>query len=241
LKPGIKKSDFVRDMFSSIAPRYDFLNRLLSAGRDRYWRREAVKELPLEREGTFLDVATGTGDVAIQIVKQGQYPGTRVTGVDFSEKMLTLGRKKVQTRGLQDQIDLRQGDAMNLPFEDDLFQGAIVAFGLRNFTSLENGLKEMLRVVQPGGKVVILEFSRPENPLLRRIYYAYFCHALPFIGSVVSGSNQAYQYLPDSVMRFPSACDLKKSMENCAMVKVRSQLLTFGIVALYVGEKEGVS
>lgn len=232
-----EKSDYVRNMFTSIAPRYDFLNRLLSAGRDKYWRRVAVDELPLEKGGSFLDVATGTGDIALSLIHRASKDDARVVGVDFSEGMLKLGRDKVKKEGLEDRIELRLADATALPFEDNLFQGAIVAFGLRNFSDTEKGLKEMLRVVAPGGRVVILEFTNPKNPLFRRMYYFYFRNILPLIGGIISGNRKAYQYLPDSVMDFPSSDRLKSLMEKCGMQKVRYKLLTFGVAALHVGEK----
>ncbi|MBI5186408.1 MAG: bifunctional demethylmenaquinone methyltransferase/2-methoxy-6-polyprenyl-1,4-benzoquinol methylase UbiE [Nitrospinae bacterium] len=232
-----EKSAYVRNMFSSIAPRYDFLNKLLSAGRDKSWRKAAAAELPLEKGGSFLDVATGTGDIAICLIHGAPRADVRVVGVDFSEGMLELGREKVRKNGLEDRIELRLGDATALPFEDGLFQGAIVAFGLRNFSDIEKGLKEMLRVVVPGGRVVILEFMNPENPLFRRLYYFYFRNVLPFLGGIISGNRDAYQYLPDSVLDFPAPAKLKAIMEKCGMQKVRHKLLTFGIVALHVGEK----
>ncbi len=233
----VEKSVYVRNMFSSIAPKYDLLNCLLSAGRDRHWRRAAVSEFPLEKGGSFLDVATGTGDVALSIVESARNSDVKVIGVDFSEKMLDMGREKVKKRELESRIDLRQGDATALSFEDNLFQGAITAFGLRNFSDLKTGLKEMLRVVRPGGKVVILEFTNPENPVFRWIYYSYFRYILPFIGGLISGNRAAYQYLPDSVLDFPSSKSLKIFMEECGMVKVRYRFLTFGVTALHVGEK----
>jgi len=233
----MEKSAFVQNMFSSIAPRYDLLNCILSAGRDRYWRRVAVAEFPLDREGTLLDVASGTGDIAIAIIRNARTPGLKVLGVDFSEKMLELGREKVEKLGMASRIELREGDATALSLPDNYFLGAVTAFGLRNFAEMEKGLKEMLRVVKPGGKVVILEFTTPQNPILKKLYHLYFRHILPRIGGLVSGNRDAYQYLPDSVMEFPSPARLKEIMEICGMRNVRCRLLTFGIVALHVGEK----
>lgn len=234
---AFEKSAYVRNMFSSIAHKYDFLNKLLSAGRDKRWRKAAVDELPLDKGGKFLDVATGTGDIAICLLNGARKADVKVVGVDFSEGMLELGREKVRKNGLEGRIELRSGDATSLPFEDSLFQGAIVAFGLRNFSDMEKGMKEMLRVVAPGGRVVILEFTNPRNPLFRRMYYFYFRNVLPLLGGIISGNRDAYKYLPNSVLDFPAPARLKATMEKCGMQKVRYKLLTFGIVALHVGEK----
>lgn len=231
----MEKAHFVQNMFQSIAPRYDFLNWLLSAGRDSYWRQMAINELPLGAGGTFLDVATGTGDIAIKIAENA--PETvKVVGVDFSEKMLDVGREKINQKGLKNQIELKYGDATDLPFDDNSFEGAITAFGLRNFSNLEKGLKEMLRVVKPGGKVVILEFTNPENPVFRWLYYSYFRYILPIIGGLISGNSSAYQYLPDSVLNFPSCNNLMKIMGECGIKKVKYRVLTFGIANLHIGE-----
>ncbi len=238
------KDIFVREMFSRIAPRYDLLNKLLSLRRDVYWRRFAVRELlkiggdsfaPLTT-GFFLDVATGTGDCAIEIVRQGGEK-KRVIGVDFTPEMIYAGRKKVKMEGLSDCITLLETNAMGLPFDDNYFDGAISAFGVRNFSDISKGIREMRRVIKENGKVVILEFTNPSNIIFKKIYHLYFKKVLPFIGGIISGKRYAYQYLPDSVMEFPDKKEFKKIMEEEGLRDVRYFNLTFGIVAVHVGVK----
>jgi demethylmenaquinone methyltransferase/2-methoxy-6-polyprenyl-1,4-benzoquinol methylase len=220
----------VREMFDSIAPRYDFLNRLLSAGRDIHWRRFAVEKLITHKEGTYLDVATGTGDVALEITRQA--PSSRVVGLDFASRMLELARAKITGRP----IELIRGDALAMPFPDNTFQGSIVAYGVRNFPDRLQGLKEMVRVVKPGGRVVVLEFSTPPG-LVGEAYHLYFHYLLPRIGGLISGNPGAYSYLHESVEAFPAPqvfCDM---MVQAGLARVRALPLTFGITMCYVGEK----
>jgi demethylmenaquinone methyltransferase/2-methoxy-6-polyprenyl-1,4-benzoquinol methylase len=226
----------IKTMFSSIAPRYDLLNRLLSFGRDIYWRRFAVNQLSSIKEGTFLDVATGTGDVAIEIVKQ-YTPNTRVNGIDFSEEMLELGRKKIIKMGYQKQIELCLGNVTSLPFEDKTFDAAIIAFGIRNLPDYKSGLMEMTRVIKEGGKVVILEFTSAQNRLFKLLFRLYLTKALPFIGEIISGRKGAYKYLSNSVIDFPNPDELKKIMEETGLKEIKYYTLTFGIVAVHVGIK----
>jgi demethylmenaquinone methyltransferase/2-methoxy-6-polyprenyl-1,4-benzoquinol methylase len=237
----------IKTMFSSIAPRYDLLNRLLSLGRDIYWRRFAVNQLSSIKEGTFLDVATGTGDVAIEIVKQ-YTPNTRVTGIDFSEEMLELGRKKIIKRGYQKQIELCLGNVTSLPFEDKTFDAAIIAFGIRNLPDYKSGLLEMTRVVKEGGKIVILEFTplerkssltgpNAQNRFSKWLFRLYLTKTLPIIGEIISGRKGAYRYLSDSVLDFPAPVEIKKIMEETGLKEVKYYILTLGIVAVYVGIK----
>ncbi|MBI3585242.1 MAG: bifunctional demethylmenaquinone methyltransferase/2-methoxy-6-polyprenyl-1,4-benzoquinol methylase UbiE [Nitrospinae bacterium] len=230
------KDIFVKQMFSSIAHRYDLLNRLLSMRRDAYWRRFAVKEL-LKGEGNlFLDVATGTGDCAIEILRQGGEK-KRVIGVDFTPEMIYAGRKKVEREGLSDYITLLETNAMGLPFDNNYFDGVISAFGVRNFSDISKGIREMRRVIKENGKVVILEFTNPSNKIFKKIYHLYFKRILPFIGGIISGRRYAYQYLPDSVMEFPGQKEFKKNMEEEGLNDVKYFNLTFGIVAVHVGVK----
>jgi demethylmenaquinone methyltransferase/2-methoxy-6-polyprenyl-1,4-benzoquinol methylase len=226
----------IQAMFSSIAPRYDLLNRLLSFGRDLYWRRFAVNQLPKLKAGMFLDVATGTGDVAIEIVKQ-QALHTKVIGVDFSDQMLELGKKKIIKMGYQNQIDLGFGDVTALPFEDKTFDAAIIAFGIRNLPDYKSGIKEMTRVVKDRGKVVILEFSSIQNRFFKWPFHLYLTKVLPFIGEIVSGRKGAYKYLPDSMLDFPDPEELKRIMEEVGLQEVKYFKLTFGSTAVHVGEK----
>ncbi len=220
----------VREMFDSIAPRYDLLNRLLSAGRDIAWRRFAVKKLLTSRGGVYLDVATGTADVALEIVRQS--PSCRVVGLDFAERMLDLAKNKTAGKP----IDLVRSDALAMPFPDSTFHGSIVAYGVRNFPDRLQGLKEMARVVKPGGRVVVLEFSTPSG-LLGDVYRLYFHHLLPRVGGLLSGNREAYSYLHHSVEAFSPPQTFCDMMVEAGLARIRSLPLTFGITMCYVGEK----
>jgi len=223
-------------MFSTIAPRYDLLNRVLSMGIDGYWRRFAVNQLPRAENARFLDVATGTCDVALEIVKR--FPAdSKIVGVDFSEGMLELGREKVRKAGYQDRIDIRFADVTSLPFEDNLFDASIIAFGIRNVQDYRKGISEMGRVVKRGGKVVILEFTSIQNPFFRAPYRFYITKVLPLIGELVSGKKGAYRYLPSSMIEFPAPEEFKKAMEGTGLRDVKYHKLTFGIAAVHVGIK----
>jgi len=223
-------------MFDKIAWRYDFLNHFFSLHVDKIWRRKAVNELhglPLDH---VLDVATGTAELAITIQKR-LHPG-HVTGVDISEGMLAIGRKKIEKKGLKQHITLQYGDSESLPFASQTFDAVTVAFGVRNFEHLEKGLSEMLRVLKPGGKAVILEFSIPQNRIFRSFYFFYFVRILPFVGRLVSKDAQAYSYLPDSVQSFPHGAEFKNKMEICGFSEVKVRKLTFGIASIYTGKKK---
>jgi demethylmenaquinone methyltransferase/2-methoxy-6-polyprenyl-1,4-benzoquinol methylase len=225
----------VERMFSAIAPRYDFLNRLLSAGRDRAWRREAVAATALPREGSLLDVCTGTADMALEAAQQ--FPHARIVGVDFSRPMIALGTAKIERARLTDRVRLEVAQAEALPFPDDSFDAATVAFGLRNVPDRVRGLREMRRALRPGGRAVILEFTTPPGALLRRAYLWYFHRVLPRIGRLVSGHPSAYSYLPASVADFPSPEGLAAWMRDAGFHDVSYRLLTGGIVAIHVGGK----
>jgi demethylmenaquinone methyltransferase/2-methoxy-6-polyprenyl-1,4-benzoquinol methylase len=225
----------VERMFSAIAPRYDFLNRLLSAGRDRAWRREAVQETTLPSRGRLLDVCTGTADVALEAARQ--FPEAEIVGVDFSRPMIALGTAKVERALLTGRIRLQVAPAEALPFPDQFFDAATVAFGLRNIPDRLRGLREMSRVLKPGGRAVILEFTTPPGRLFRGIYLWYFHRVLPWVGRLVSGHPSAYSYLPASVSDFPSPDGLSDWMRECGFAEVSYRLLTGGIVAIHVGRK----
>ena len=222
-------------MFSAIAPRYDFLNRLLSAGRDRFWRREAIRATALPLKGRLLDICTGTADMALEAARQ--FPDARIVGVDFSRPMLALGTTKVERAGLSNWISLQVAPAEALPFPDESFDAATVAFGLRNVPDRLRGLREMHRVLRPRGRAVILEFTTPPSPLFRRAYLWYFHRVLPWIGRVVSGHPSAYSYLPASVADFPDPQGLSAWMREAGYSEVSYRLLTGGIVAIHVGKK----
>lgn len=222
----------VEAMFDAIAPRYDLLNRVLSAGIDQRWRRKAVEMLRPEGPRRILDVATGTADLAIEALRLDP---EKVVGVDISEQMLDRGRAKVASRGATEQIVLRKGDSEKLPFSDGQFDAAMVAFGVRNFEDLRLGLSEIKRVLKPGGSLVVLEFSRPRTFPIKQIYNLYFLHILPRIGRAVSKDDGAYTYLPESVLAFPDGDDFLEEMRVAGFDNLRRQRLTFGIASLYKG------
>ena len=225
----------VERMFSAIAPRYDFLNRLLSAGRDRAWRRAAVREAALPRGGRLLDVCAGTADMALEAARQ--FPDAGIEGVDFSAPMIALGQAKVARAGLGERIRLQVALAEALPYPDDTFDAATVAFGLRNIPDRLQGLREMWRILRPGGKMVILEFTTPPGRLFRGLYLWYFHQVLPRIGRLVSGHRSAYDYLPASVAEFPPPEGVAAWMREAGLREVSYRLMTCGIVAIHVGVK----
>jgi len=228
-----KKKQVAR-MFDNISSRYDFLNHFLSLGIDMVWRKKAISLLRELKPVIILDVATGTGDFAIEALRL--HP-EKIIGVDISEGMLEVGRKKMKERKLDNIIELRQGDSENLPFQDNFFDAVIVAFGVRNFENLERGLGEMLRVVKPGGKVVILEFSRPTKFPMKQLYKVYFNTILPLIGRWISRDQAAYRYLPESVQAFPDGSDLLNVLSKTGYKNPQCDSLTFGISSLYWGTK----
>ncbi len=230
--PG--KRQQVEAMFDEIAPRYDLLNRVLSFGIDVWWRKKAVALLADALDGQpnhLLDVATGTGDLAIEALSLGG----KVVGVDISEGMLEGGRAKLRERGLDDRITLVQGDAAALPFDDDAFDGALVAFGVRNFEDLEAGLAGIRRVLRPGAPLVVLEFSHPTTFPIKQGYEFYSKHVLPRVGRAVSGSSEAYEYLPESVAAFPDGEAFLSVLRSAGYRAPLAKPLTFGIVSLYRG------
>jgi demethylmenaquinone methyltransferase / 2-methoxy-6-polyprenyl-1,4-benzoquinol methylase len=228
------KKEKVEAMFDAIAPRYDLLNRVLSFGIDRKWRRKAVEMLRPEMPERILDVATGTGDLAIEAMRLDP---DRIVGVDISEEMLALGREKVEALGLQERITLRKGDSEKLPFSDNQFDGALVAFGVRNFENLHRGLAEINRVLRKDGALVVLEFSRPRAFPVRQVYGFYSRYILPSVGGAISGDAGAYKYLPESAAAFPDGEDFLAELERAGFRDLRRQQLTFGVASLYFGRK----
>lgn len=228
-----KKAQVAR-MFDNISHRYDFLNHFLSLGIDKGWRRKAVKLLDPEKPRQILDVATGTGDFAVQAL---QLNPEKVTGVDISEGMLDVGRRKIKERKLDHRIELLSGDSENLPFEDNKFDAVTVGFGVRNFENLDRGLQEIYRVLRPGGMAVILEFSRPRRFPFRQIYSFYFKFILPKIGRIVSSDKAAYTYLPESVEAFPDGDDFIHILRQVGFKNTKCRSLTFGISSIYIGTK----
>lgn len=232
-EPEGKKEQVAR-MFDSISGRYDRLNHLLSMGIDRIWRRKAIKLLSAHQPKSILDIATGTADFAIEA---GSIPEATIIGVDISEGMLDQGRKKILKLGLKDRITLKHGDSENLPFENNSFDSAIVAFGVRNFENLDKGLNEIFRVLKPGGKFIILEISEPHQTPWKQIFSVYFHHVLPLAGKIISRDKHAYSYLPESVVAFPKGLQFTQRMEAAGFHKCEWRPLTLGICALYIGEK----
>ena len=226
--------NYVRSLFDSIAYRYDLLNHLLSGGVDFYWRRKAVECLRDLQPKRILDIATGTGDFAIAAT---QLKPERVVGVDLSQKMLELGNEKIRRKNLSSTIVLQAGDAEHLEFNTDSFDATIVAFGVRNFEDLEAGLREMYRVLRPGGRIAVLEFSKPSAFPFRQVYLFYFLKILPSIGRLVSKHKEAYQYLSDSVMEFPEGDEFLKTLRSIVFANTEAKRLTFGIVTIYCGKK----
>lgn len=225
----------VREMFDNIAPRYDFLNHTLSLSVDRLWRRRAVRAVGEYAPRRILDVATGTGDLAIALARH--IPAAEVTGVDISEGMLAVAQRKVAARGLDGRIGLLRGDAEHLPLDDASVDAASVAFGVRNFGDLGAGLRELARTIKPGGAVVILEFSRPRNRVFRTLYEWYTSRVLPRIGGAVSRDRRAYRYLPASVEEFHAPERFLEMMREAGFGNCRARSQSFGIAQLYIGER----
>lgn len=228
------KKEQIEQMFDSISGRYDFLNRFLSLGIDQSWRRRMVKRLRDLQPKNILDIATGTADVAIELAVLE--PKT-IIGLDLSEKMLAIGRQKIQKKGLFALIDLEKGDSEDLRFHDNSFDAITVAFGVRNFEHLEKGLSEMYRVLKPGGKIVVLEFSRPHVFPVRQVYDFYFRYFCPWWGKRVSKDASAYKYLYESVVAFPEGKEFLNIAARCGFGALTSERVTLGIVSLYTGIK----
>ena len=228
----------IQAMFGSIAPHYDLLNRLLSLNIDRRWRRRAAGEVALDFpiSGHVLDLCTGTADLALELQRQ---LGNRaqVTGCDFCHAMLLLAARKIGKRRWASRMRLAEGDALRLPFRNDFFQVLTIAFGLRNLESYQFGLQEMFRVLLPGGRLAILEFSRPNWPLVRQLYQLYFHRILPRVGGLISGSEGPYSYLPQSVADFPEPEELCQLLRQIGFVDIQQKSLTAGIVTLYLARK----
>jgi demethylmenaquinone methyltransferase/2-methoxy-6-polyprenyl-1,4-benzoquinol methylase len=225
---------YVRSLFDTIAPHYDFLNHFLSAGFDIRWRRKAIRLLGEYRPKSVLDIATGTADLAIEASK---LPVDRILGVDLSSEMLKFAEQKITQRSLQSRISLQEGSAEHLQLEDNSFDAVMVAFGIRNFSDLDKGLREMLRVIRPGGAAMILEFSKPRRTPFRQLYAFYFARILPRLGGMISKSPEAYQYLPSTVQSFPDGERLLDILRLTGYVNSRHYPLTMGIATIYIAEK----
>jgi len=230
----LSKKNQVEEMFNQISPKYDLLNHLLSANIDKLWRRRVIKRLELFTHNQILDIATGTADFAIAASK---LKDAKITGIDISEGMLNVGKKKIEKNKLETRITLLQADSENLPFPDNSFDAVIVGFGVRNFETLKTGLAEIFRVLKPGGVFFVLEFSRPRSAPFKQVYQYYFTQVLPFVGRLVSKSSNAYTYLPESVKEFPDGDDFLSILAEVNFTKSRFFSQTFGIATIYEAHK----
>lgn len=234
MKPTIARKEQVSAMFNNIAKKYDFLNHFLSAGIDRLWRRKLVARLLREKPNLVLDVATGTGDLAIELARRSR---ARITGVDIAQAMLDIGKTKIEKRGLEKQISLQWADSEALPFDTETFDAAMVAFGVRNFEDLHQGLSEMCRVLKNGGTVAVLEFSRPKAFPFKQLYDFYFKNILPLMGRMVSKDPSAYSYLPESVYHFPDGQAFLDHLKQAGFDQTEQKRLSLGIATLYTAKK----
>jgi demethylmenaquinone methyltransferase/2-methoxy-6-polyprenyl-1,4-benzoquinol methylase len=230
------KATYVRQVFGRIAGVYDLMNRLMTGGLDRRWRLFAARQVALGPGARALDIGTGTGDLAIAVAHAGA-PDSTVVGVDFTPEMLRYGQQKVAQLGLAERITFQQGDGEQLDFPDDTFDACCSAFVVRNLTSLDGGLREMLRVVRPGGRVVCLEISHPPGAIFGRLFTLYFGRVVPLLGQLIGRSRDAYSYLPTSVLAFPRAPHFRAIIEDAGWTDVRYTYLTGGVVAVHVATK----
>lgn len=228
------KKEQVAEMFNNISHRYDFLNHFLSLGIDILWRKKAIKLLKKDAPKHILDIATGTGDFAIEALALNP---DRVVGVDISSGMLEVGKQKMKKRKFDDVIEMQLGDSEKLLFDDNTFDAVIVAFGVRNFENLKEGLSDMHRVIKPGAKAVIIEFSRPKRFPMKQLYNFYFKSILPIIGKLISKDSSAYTYLPESVDAFPDGQNFLDILSEVGFKKTECKPLTFGISSIYIGQK----
>ena len=231
------KSQQVEAMFDNIAPAYDFMNRAMSFGLHRLWLRSCLKRIRRKSpEQPWLDVATGTADVAISLARLD--PAAKITGIDLSEGMLMLGRRKVTEAGLSDRVELLKADCLSLPFADNSMGLVTVAYGVRNFQHLDKGLSEMARVLKPGGMLAIIELSPPTSPLVKPLYDIYTRHIIPFMGRMVSKDVRAYSYLPESIATVPQGRDMTRLIESVGLTDADYHPMTFGTCTVYTAFKK---
>ncbi len=229
------KKEQVRRMFDRIAPHYDSLNMFLSAGMDRKWRKTAIEMLDVPNQASVLDVATGTGDLAFEVARQ--FEDAEIMGLDIAENMLVVARKKSAKRGLSDRVQFTLGDSEHLPFEDQSFHSVSVAFGVRNFGDLSQGIREIFRVLKPGGRLVVLEFTKPRAFPFKQLFMFYFKYILPLVGSLGSGDKRAYHYLYESVQAFPDYDRFTAVLSKNGYKNAAFRVLSLGICAIYTAEK----
>lgn len=235
-EPNAAKKEQVEKMFDNVAWRYDFLNRLMSFGIDTLWRRHLIKQMKSYNPNSILDMATGTGDLAIMTAKSMR--SVNITGIDLSNNMITLAKKKLEKTGFGSRIKMLVGDSENIDFPNDSFDSAMIAFGIRNFENLDKGLSELLRVLKPGCPIFILEFSKPTIFPVKQLFNLYFKYAVPLIGKVFSKDQRAYSYLYESVQAFPDYDSLKEIMQTVGYKNCKWEALSIGICSLYIGEKQ---
>lgn len=228
------KKEQVAQMFDSVSPRYDFLNHVLSGGIDILWRKKAIKILRPENPQSILDIATGTGDFAIEALA---LKPQKIVGVDISEGMLSFGREKIKKLGMENVISMQKGDSEKLHFEDNTFDAVIVSFGVRNFENLEKGLTDMCRVMKTGGTCIVLEFSKPKSFPFKQLYNFYFKNILPVVGKIISKDPAAYTYLFESVQAFPDGDDFLSVFNKAGFINTKCVPLTFGVSSIYIGKK----
>ena len=231
----LSKKEQVADMFDNIAYRYDFLNRFLSAGTDIWWRKKAIRQLKKLNPKQILDVATGTADVAIMTISL-LHPD-KITGIDISDGMLEIGRAKIKKHGLENSIELINGDSETIKFADNSFDAVTVAFGVRNFQHLEKGLSEIKRVLKPGGKLVVLEFSQPKTGGIKQLYNVYMKLVAPNVGKLFSKNRNAYKYLDESIKKFPEGKNFTLILDSLGYTNTYCKPLSLGICSIYCGEK----
>jgi len=233
-KEDVSKKEEVAEMFNNISKRYDFLNHFFSLGIDKLWRKRAIKMLGECSPKKILDMATGTGDFAVAALKLNP---EEVIGVDISQGMLDVGIEKMKRKGVDGIVTMKLGDSENLPFEDHYFDGLTVGFGVRNYENLEKGLGEMLRVIKPEGKAIILEFSKPKKFPVKHLFNFYSKHIIPFLGKKISKDGRAYEYLPESVAAFPEGNDFMEIMRKVGYKNVQARRVSGGIATIYSGDK----
>ena len=229
------KGEQVEQMFDSIAPAYDLMNRAMTLGLDKLWRAKAVRMIRRHNPADILDIATGTGDLAIRMARS--LPGARITGVDLSAEMLEIGRRKVARAGLEGRVDLRSGDCLELPFADSTFDCITVAYGVRNFADLLRGYREMHRVLRPGGLLCVIELSTPVSPLTRPFYNLYTRRVIPLVGRLVSGDSRAYTYLPQSIAAAPQRRQMCSLMAEAGFADAAFRPLTLGVCTIYTATR----
>lgn len=231
------KTEQVREMFDSIAPAYDGMNRAMTFGVDKIWRKKAVRMIRESNPGHIVDIATGTGDLAIALARA--ITGAHVTGVDLSEGMITIGRRKVAGEKLSDRIDMITADCLSLPLDDASADAVTVAYGVRNFEHLDRGYDEMFRVLRPGGMLCVVELSTPVNPFVKPLYNLYTKFIIPLVGRIVSNDDRAYSYLPESIAAVPQGNDMLRLISEAGFTDSAFRRLTFGVCTIYTAYRPG--